>query len=71
MWKLEKTRMARKSDETSTDNLNRDDSILPIYMLYRRAWKDQGMGVSKVLNIIWEGILRWQRCKLMRYLFGY
>ena len=33
-------------------------------------WKDQGMGVSKALDIIREGMLRWWRRKLMRYFFS-
>ena len=71
MWKLDTTNMSRKSDDMSTYNPKGYDSRVTMEMRYRRAWKDQGMGVSKVLNIIWEGIMRWQRCKLMRYLFGY
>ena len=71
MWKLYTTKMSRTSYEMITYNPKEDESIVTIEMRYRRAWIDQGMGVSKVLNIIWEGILMWQRCKLMRYLFGY
>ena len=51
----------------STDYLYGDDSMVPIYMWYRRAWTDQDVVVSDALIIIWEGMLRWRRCKLMRY----
>ena len=45
-----------------------DDSRIPIEMCYRRAWIYQGVGVSESLNIIWEEIMRWRICKLMRYI---
>ena len=47
-----------------------DDSIIQIQMWYRRAWEYQGVGVRKALNIILQGMLRWQRCKLMIFLLG-
>ena len=43
---------------------------LIIEMWYMSAWIDKGVGVIKGLNIIWEGMLRWRRCKLMRYVFS-
>ena len=67
MWKLDTINMARKSDETNTDYPKGGGSSVPIEMWHRRAWKHQGVGVSEALNIIWEGMLRWQIFKLMRY----
>ena len=71
MWKPDTEMMAQKINEMRTDDPKRDDSRVPIYMWERRAWIDQGMVVSKALNIIWEGMLRWWRRKLMRYFVGY
>ena len=61
MWKLDTIKMAHTSDETSTENTKGDDSRAPIEMWYRRAWTYQDMGVSKALNIIWEGIMSCRR----------
>ena len=66
MWKLYTTNMDHTSDEISTENPKGDDSRLTIDMWYRRACTDQGVGVSEALNIIWEGMMRWRRRKLMR-----
>ena len=44
-----------------------DGSRVTTDIWYRREWKYQGMGVSEALNIIWDGMLRCWRCKLMRY----
>ena len=52
----------------STENPKGYESRIPIEMWYRRLSTDQGMGVIETLNIIWEGMLRWRRCKLMRYI---
>ena len=52
MWKLDTTKMSWTSYEMITYNPKEDDSRVTIEMRYRRAWKDQGMGVSKALNII-------------------
>ena len=67
MWKLDTTNMAQTRHDMSTEYLDGDDSRVPIYMWYRRAWTYQGMRVSEALNIIWEGMLRLKRRKLMRY----
>ena len=58
MCNMDTTKMAQASDEMSTDNIKRYDSIVPIYMRYWREWTDQYMGGSEALKIIWEGILR-------------
>ena len=57
--------MAQTSNDTRIENPKGDKSRVPKYMWYRRAWKYQGMGVSKALKIIWEGMLRWRRRKLI------
>ena len=67
MWNMDTTKMAQTSDEMSKNNKKGDLSIVPIDMWHRREWGYQGMGVSKALNIIWEGMLRWWRRNLMRY----
>ena len=61
MWKLDTTNMSRTSYDISTYNPKGGYSRVTIEMRYRRAWTDQGMGVSKALEIIWEGIMMWQR----------
>ena len=58
MWKMDSKKMARTSNEMSTDNIKRYDSIVPIDMRYWREWTDQYMGGSEALKIIWEVILR-------------
>ena len=67
MWNLYTTHMDWTSYDTSTYNPKGGESIVPIDMCYRRAWTDQGVVFIESLNIIWEGIMRWRRCKLMRY----
>ena len=52
MWKMDSKKMARKSNEMSTENIMGDDSRVPIDMWYRREWTDQVMGVIRSLNII-------------------
>ena len=69
MWKLDTTNMSQTSDEISTDNPKGGDSRVTIDMWYKRAWTYQGVGFSEALNIIWEGMMRWRRSKLIRY-FG-
>ena len=59
MWKLETTNMAWTRYEMSKYNPKVDGSIGPIYIWYRRAWTDQGVGVREALKNIWEGMLRW------------
>ena len=54
MWKLDTTKMSQTSNDMSAYNPKGYDSIVPIYMWYRRAYIDTGMGVSEALNIIWE-----------------
>ena len=67
MWNLDAKKMAQTIYEMRTDNPKEDYSRVPVEMWYRNAWTYQGMGVSEALNIIWEGMLRWRRRKLMRY----
>ena len=55
---MDSKKMARTSNEMSTDNIKRYESRVPIDMCYWRAWTDQYMGGSEALKIIWEVILR-------------
>ena len=66
MLNMYTTNMSQTSYEISTDNPKWYESRVPIDMWYKRAWTYQGVGVSEALRIIWEGMMRWQRRKLMR-----
>ena len=71
MGNLDTAKISQTSDETSKDDPKGDDSRVPIYMWYRRSLTYKGVGVIEALKIIWEGIMRWQRFKLMRYFVRY
>ena len=71
MGNMDTAKIYQTSNDMSKDDPKGDDSRVPLYMWYRRSLTYKGVGVIEALNIIWEGIMRWQRCKLMRYLFGY
>ena len=66
---MDTKKMVQASVEMRTYELEEDDSILLIEMWSRRACTDQGWGDSEALIIIWDGILRWWRRKLMIYFF--
>ena len=66
LWNTDKLNMARTKDEMRTDGPKENNSIIKIEISDRRAWKSQGKGVDKDIQLVWKIIIRWCKCNYIR-----